>query len=126
MTDDLQAWSYANWLKVPKMVRQDCLGQLRADVPADIIAEWKAQHARGEPIGGDGFHFFGGGMSVRNILRKQITDGELPVVNYYRDANGNSIDPGAPLPPNGFTVIEARNWDDYYMGAIQELLETTP
>lgn len=104
---DLEKWSRDNWNKLPDLVRQDCLAELRAQVPAEILAEWKVQHAAGREIGGHMFHFLGG-MAVRNILRAQLTDGELPPAHSEN------------YPPEG-----ARNWDDYYIGALQELCETT-
>ena len=47
------------------------------------------------------FHF-GTGMAIRNLLREVIKDEELPVVYY-----------GA---------MEARNWDDWYHGVLEELV----
>ena len=59
--------------------------------------KWKDQHARGISIGSDeGVFHFGTGMWVRNLLRDQLTDGELP------------------YPPD---------WDDYYMGALAAVVE---
>lgn len=109
MSDDLDKWCRANWDKLPALIRQDCLNELRAAVPASVLATWKAQHAAGKGIGSDypSFHFHTG-MAVRNVLRKQLLDEELPPAfspNY---------------PPEG-----ARNWDDYYVGALQELCETS-
>jgi hypothetical protein len=48
------------------------------------------------------FHF-SEGMAVRNLLRDVLRDEQLPPVEY----------PVGPM----------RNWDDYYMGALDELLE---
>jgi hypothetical protein len=58
-------------------------------------------------IGGDEpwFHSLGAGMAVRNLLRRQYTDGELPPVKY---------DDGS----------EYRNWDDFYLGALMDLCST--
>lgn len=103
---DLQQWSYNNWMKVPELIREDCLNQLRGWVPPDIIQVWKAELKAGKPIGGPSFHILGGGMSVRNRLRNALTDSELPPVKY----------------PDGNLV---HNWDDYYMGAIQQFIEET-
>lgn len=103
----LQAASLANWRRVPPHQRTLCIEHLRSFVPEHIQARWKRQLATGEPIGGPGFHTLGGGMSVRNRLREILLDGDLPAV----------------VQPDG---ADARNWDDFYMGAIQEMLETEP
>lgn len=109
MSDALDKWCRANWDKLPALIRQDCLNELRAQVPADILAKWKAQHAAGKGIGDDDpFFHHGNGMVVRNILRRQFTDEEL-----------------LPVHIKGYPPEGARNWDDYYVGALQELCETS-
>ena len=47
-------------------------------------------------------------MQIRNRLRDQLLDMELPVVTV--DHEGKSYGP-------------SQNWDDYYTGALDELLE---
>lgn len=109
MIDDIDKWCRSNWDKIPDLIRQDCLNELRAHVPADVLRKWKAQHTAGEGIGDDDpFFHHGAGMAVRNVLRKQLLDEELPPVHILG------------YPPEG-----ARNWDDYYTGALQELCETS-
>lgn len=108
--DDLGRWCRANWDMLPELIRKDCLAELRSKVPPEMMAKWKAQHAAGEEIGSDDIFFHhGNGMAVRNILRKQLRDLELPAVH------------SPNYPPEG-----AKNWDDYYTGALQELVETSP
>jgi hypothetical protein len=46
---------------------------------------------------------FGGGMQIRNRLRDVLTDDQLPPVDY----------PEGPM----------QNWDDFYTGAIDALIE---
>lgn len=107
--DEIHKWCRANWDKLPAMVRQDCLNELRAHVWPDLMRKWKAQHAAGQHIGDDDpFFHHGVGMQVRNLLRKQLTDEELPPAF------------GPNYPPEG-----AKNWDDFYTGALEELCETT-
>ncbi len=104
---DLAKWSKGNWDKVPDLIRQDCLRELRAHVTPELLARWKKEHAAGHEIGwGEPFFHFGAGMAVRNILRRQYLDEELPPVKQ----------PAGEM---------ASNWDDYYMGALIELVETS-
>lgn len=126
MSDALDQWCRANWDKIPDLIRQDCLNELRAQVPRDVLAAWKVQHAAGLRIGDDDpmFHLRTG-MVVRNILRQQLLDEELPPVAYYYDSEGRPMHREGKLPVGGFKVIEAKNWDDYYTGALQELCETS-
>lgn len=99
MTDkELDKWCRANWDKIPAEKRKACLDHLRGWIPIAVLREWKRSGF------GDAFHMFGGGMQIRNRLRDIIKDADLPPVQY-------------DLGP-------ARNWDDYYTGALQELLES--
>lgn len=116
---DLQAWSIANWQRIPAADRKRCLDRLRAwlgvagDGPV-ALARWRAQvgsSINGKPvaIGSDdiGFHF-GAGMAIRNCLREVMIDALLPQVEQ----------------PNGEM---GQNWDDFYLGAIHALVtEATP
>lgn len=110
MTDDIHKWSRKNWDRVPELVRIDCLNELKAQIPNEIIQHWCDQYQAGEVIGSDddSFHL-GAGMAVRNYLRKQLTDGELPDV----------VGPDGGYAPGQ----KVRNWDDFYLGALQELCE---
>lgn len=110
----LDDWSRSNWDRVPESQRRRCLDHLRDWVPKDVLSKWREQHSRGERIGWDvpGFHF-GGGMSIRNRLRAVLSDGDLPPASTPPDAAS-----AAPLPGPGES-----NWDDFYTGALEELVE---
>jgi hypothetical protein len=90
------------WVTVPAEDRKRCLDRLRSEVPPEVIAEWRATYQRGNVIGSADIRFhLGVGMAVRNCLRGALLDDKLP---------------GAPQ----------LHWDDYYMGALNELVSTTP
>lgn len=96
---ELKKFCRDNWNKVEQNKRQLCINHLRGVIPPEVIAQWKK----------DGYdiavwHFYGG-MAVRNALRDVMKDDELP---------------GVPYPRQDDLV---KNWDDYYTGAIDELLE---
>lgn len=95
---DLDAWCLKNFLSLHPLVQQDCLDHLDGWIPEKIIKDWKRDGF--DP----GFHFLGGGMQIRNRLREVLLDEELPAVTY---GNGDV----------------ARNWDDYYTGALHQLME---
>jgi len=97
--EELRKWCRDNWNQIPELVRNDCLAELESAIPPAVIKEWKTNSYD------VGFFHFGAGMTVRNILRKQLTDEELPGVKY-----------------DGMEGL-IKNWDDYYTGAIDELLE---
>lgn len=98
--EELRKWSRDNWNKVPELVRNDCIKELEATIPPHVISLWKTTDYM------LGFFHFGAGMQVRNTLRKQLTDEELPGVTYV-DGDPRVV----------------KNWDDYYIGAIDEMLE---
>jgi hypothetical protein len=100
--DDIYKLSRDIWNKVPMEVRKRCIDALRTEIPPQTLAVWKAQYRSGEEFVGH----FSNGMYVRNILRRHVRDGELPPV----------ISPGG---------LPSTNWDDYYLGALQELVEKT-
>jgi hypothetical protein len=100
--DDFYKKSRDNWDKVPTEIRRRCLDALRAEISPETLVAWKMQHRSGERFVGH----FSNGAGVRNILRRYVRDGELPPVIY----------------PGGFPCT---NWDDYYLGALQELVEKT-
>lgn len=108
--EDLIAFSKRNWNRVPKLVRQDCVNHLKAKIPVKLIDIWKQEYKDGVPIGSrtPGFHF-NLGMAIRNCLRDQLTDGELPPV----------VGPDGGYPEGE----EVRNWDDFYLGALVALVE---
>jgi hypothetical protein len=97
--DELKKWCRANWDTIDENRRQLCIIHLRSKIPASVIANWKRDgYDQGR------FHFpFGGGMAVRNMLRDIILDKELPPV---KQLDGST----------------ARNWDDFYTGALDQLL----
>ena len=103
MSDTLKKWCRQNWNQIPELIRKDCIDHLDGWISPDIIKEWK-EKGYDDP----GFHLLGGGMQIRNRLRDQLTDMELPIVRV--DHEGKSYGP-------------SQNWDDYYTGAIDELLE---
>ena len=104
---DLTAWSKENWEKIPALVREDCLNELAAKVPGDLLLLWIEQVRNGKEIGSnDTFFHHGVGMAVRNVMRAQLLDEELPPIKQEH------ID-GHP---------EARNWDDFYIGALHALV----
>jgi hypothetical protein len=93
---DLRHLSRTHWNVLPNELREPCLQHLRACIPPEMILTWK--------VFGFPRHFhFSEGMAVRNLLRDVLRDEQLPPVEY----------PDGPM----------RNWDDYYMGALDELLE---
>lgn len=98
--DEVDRKNVENWLRIPELVRQDCLRLLREVVPADVMGEMHEHIRRFGHF--ENMDHFGFGMWVRNHLRGVITDGELPGVKYD---NGN----------------EYRNWDDFYVGALYDL-----
>jgi hypothetical protein len=106
--DALDQWSLANWMTVHPLFRKDCEDYLLSKVPQEIFAHWRSQHRRGKSIGSDDPRFHHGvGMAIRNTLRDQLTDAELPEV---------TLDPeGKPYSAAG------RNWDDYYQGVLMSI-----
>lgn len=98
--EELRQWCRDNWNQVHEIVRKDCVDHLDGWITKETILEWKATG-----YDGPGFHFWGGGMQIRNRLREVLLDEELPGVEYE----------GCP--------DLMKNWDDYYTGALDELLE---
>lgn len=108
---DLDIWCRANWDRAPAEQRAACVAHLRRFFPPEVRRLIKQQHAQGERIGShDPCFHFGGGMAVRNALREVLRDEDLPPV----------VGPAGGYP-EGQVV---RNWDDFYMGALEELAET--
>lgn len=102
--DALKTWCRANWNKLPETIRENCLSHLKARIPIPVLHRWKKDGYENEMM----FHFHAG-MQIGNILREQLTDDKLPEV--VMDHEGK---------PYG-----SRNWDDYYIGALDDLLEKT-
>jgi hypothetical protein len=100
----LREWCRANWNKLPELVRKDCVDHLDGWIHRDAIEVWK----KNDYWDNGHFHLLGGGMQIRNRLRDQLTDAELSVVTTDHE--------GKPYGPS-------RNWDDYYTGALDELME---
>lgn len=101
LVGDLERLAIANWNRIPEADRVRCVSALRtvAERSPEMLAKWRDQHARGMRIGSDDIRFhFGVGMSVRNVLRGVLRDGDLP------------------------GPIMQRNWDDYYYGALDALV----
>lgn len=99
---DLRVWCRQNWNRLDEDTRKKCVDHLDGWIPEEIIREWKVD-GYDEP----GFHMWGGGMSIRNRLRDVVLDVELPIIENMMDGS-----------PYG-----SQNWDDYYTGALDELLE---
>lgn len=93
-----------NWQKLSSETRKRCVEVLHSKTPPDMMETWKRQHSAGLRIGSDDpwFHF-GIGMQVRNALRAVLRDDALPEVKYE---DGNTY----------------KNWDDFYVGALHELV----
>jgi phosphoribosyl-ATP pyrophosphohydrolase len=109
----LEAWSEANWARLPALIRRDVEEHLRLKLheeAPELLAKWRDQHARGISIGSDDpwFHM-GAGMAVRNACREQLLDEELPPVTV--DCDGTAYH-ASQIPPQG------GNWDDYYFGVL--------
>lgn len=102
---ELQDWSFNNFRKIPIEDRKLLYALLARDIPDDVFDLMLNNHLEDKYVfeGFDMAHF-GVGMSIRNLLRKGMTDDRLPPVVY----EGGQ---------------EYRNWDDYYLGAIVDWLE---
>lgn len=100
--DKLDEWCLENFRKLTFRQRESCFQVLKVNTPGDMLAKWRDQYSRGMRIGSHdlGFHF-GVGMQVRNKLRAVVRDEDLPPIQY----------------PDGQLY---RNWDDFYMGALQD------
>jgi hypothetical protein len=104
----LDSWSEENWAKVTEEQRKRCVKALRTELEAEVdrplLDLWRDQYARGMQIGSDNpFFHMSPGMWIRNILRKEVEEGNLPWVEY----------PGGKL---------YKNWDDFYRAALREAL----
>jgi hypothetical protein len=100
---NLREWCRNNWNRLDSEVRKKCVDHLDGWIPQEIILEWKKKDYESEP----GFHMFGGGMQIRNRLRDVLPDSALPIILTSFDGS-----------PYG-----SKNWDDYYTGALDELIE---
>ena len=104
---DLQAWSIANWSRIPEADRKRCVDHLRpwlmaTDDGVAELARWRRQVKKGRVIGeGDSWFHFGTGMAIRNRLRDVLKDDQLPSIG---------------------TGGTQGNWDDFYIGAIHALV----
>lgn len=104
---DIAATQAENWQLIPSSKRDVLLEDLRSFIPGDILTRWKSELKPGKTImdvEGPMFHNLGGGMAIRNRLRSILKDDELPPITY----------------PDGTPY---RNWDDFYLGALQALVE---
>lgn len=93
----LSEWSCDNFKCLPPLIQRDCIGLLKDKIPPEIVKELKGKS--GEEIFDIPFFHFSWGMGIRNLLREIFLDEELPEID------------------------GARNWDDYYMGALLAALE---
>jgi hypothetical protein len=91
---DHDSWREKLWAQVPEPIRKDVEQHVAAHLPADLLAKWRDQHARGVPIGSDEVSFhFSAGLAVRNLCRQRLKDDELGAYGLWGE------------------------WDDYY-GAV--------
>lgn len=101
-------WSEKNWAMVDAEVRKRCVkalkNELEAEVDREVLDKWRDQYNRGMEIGSDeAFFHMSPGMWIRNILRLELSENNLPWVEY----------PGGK---------QYRNWDDFYRAALREAL----
>lgn len=113
--DDIDVWSHQNWMKVPYQQRQACLRHLKAYIPPELLEEWKREYTTNFSIGHNDVRFhFSTGMAVRNLLRDRLRDEDLPAITQRH------------LPRRWWGLgprPTAKNWDDFYMGALQDFVE---
>lgn len=96
-----------NWKQVDPAARKRAVKALKNYLEAEypeLVEKWRQQYEDGYAIGSDDpwFHF-GMGTEIRNILRLEISENNLPWVEY----------PGGK---------QYRNWDDFYTAALREAL----
>jgi hypothetical protein len=97
-----------NWARVEPDARKRAVKALKNHIGAEYaekVEGWRQQYLDGFAIGSDDpwFHF-GLGTEFRNILRIEISENNLPWVEY----------PGGK---------QYRNWDDFYTAALREALD---
>ena len=99
--------SIENWATVPVEQRDRCIAELTrfmAGAP-DVVEHWREQSRRGMVIGSDKLRFhLDEGMQIRNVLRRALPDTALPSL---RQSTG----------------LYSQNWDDFYMGALEALVQ---
>jgi hypothetical protein len=97
-----------NWKQVDEKARLRAVKSLKnyleSELDRELLDKWREQYKEGMAIGSDDpwFHF-GTGTMIRNILRLEISENNLPWVEY----------PGGK---------QYRNWDDFYTAALREAL----
>jgi hypothetical protein len=75
---DPDSFSKKQWAQVPETVRKDVEQHVSANLPGDLLAKLHELHASGLPISeDDAFFHFGGGITVRNLCRERLADGQL-------------------------------------------------
>jgi hypothetical protein len=102
LKDELANRSHQNWMELPPLVRQGCLQELKSAIPTEVLSKWLLEYlARGTIEQDDPFFHFDTGMAVRNVLRERLPESELSQI----------------------TGMERSDWDNFYIGALRELLD---
>ena len=109
-SNDKVSWSIMNWKRIPARTREELVLHLERELEktADgkqALDTWIRQNLQGDVIGSDDpmFHFRLG-RRVRDSLRTLLSDACLPPVVY----NGKFV----------------HDWDDFYYGALDQMLDT--
>jgi hypothetical protein len=96
-----------NWKQVDEKARKRAVKALKNYIESEYpehVQKWREQYEAGMSIGSDDAWFhFGLGTEFRNVLRLEISENNLPWVEY----------------PGGKRY---RNWDDFYTAALREAL----
>lgn len=109
----LHEWCRNNWNALPEDVRKRCVDHLATFILTGVNRDANLEYLMSYRDNAS-FHLFGGGMMVRNCLRQVLPDTQLPAVHVDHEGKPYAVD------------ATSGNWDDYYTGAIDELLERYP
>src|SRR5688500_1764558 len=101
-------WYKDRWDSIPAEMKRAIVAHLRAHLKPDVMAEIRKAIKLKGSLNWIGHNHFGWGMGVRNLLRDVVTDDKLPSAP-YPDGRG-----------------EYRNWDDYYIQAVEAAVMEEP